>query len=56
MDWLIKMELARANAVRAALELKGVDGLEYLVDELLTTASKLALEIAEYKEHAELDS
>jgi hypothetical protein len=51
MDYLIKMELARANLQRAQLELTGVDGLEYLVERIGFALVELTGEIAAYKEH-----
>lgn len=54
MDWLIKMEMAKANIIRALVELDEVEGLEYLVGELLATKADLAAEIEEYKQHMDL--
>lgn len=51
MDYLIKMELARANLARAQLELMSVDGLEYLVERIGFALVELTGEIAAYKEH-----
>jgi hypothetical protein len=56
MDWLIKMEIARSNIDRAIAELDGVEGLEYLVEQLFKSWSELSKEITEYKSHSELDS
>jgi hypothetical protein len=55
MDYLIKMEMAKANIARAIAELKEVDGLEYMVEQLLEMKSELSEEITEYKDHAELE-
>jgi hypothetical protein len=55
MDWLIKMELALANIQRAIAELESVDGLEYIVEELIASKIDLADELAEYKQHSDLD-
>jgi hypothetical protein len=54
MDWLIKMEMAKANIIRALVELDEVEGLEYLVGELLATKADLSAEIEEYKQHMDL--
>jgi hypothetical protein len=54
MDWLIKMEMAKANIIRALVELEEVEGLEYLVGELLATKADLSAEIEEYKQHMDL--
>lgn len=51
MDYLIKMELARANLQRSQLELMSVDGLEYLVERIGFVLVELTGEIAAYKEH-----
>jgi hypothetical protein len=56
MDWLIKMEMALANVKRAIAELESVDGLEYIVEELIASKIDLADELAEYKSTFELDS
>ena len=55
MDWLIKMEMARANIARAIAELADVEGLEYLQDRLKANYDILAEEIAEYKQHSDLE-
>ena len=55
MDYLIKMELAKANLARAIVELAEVDGLEYMVEQLLEMKTELSAEIEEYKHHSELD-
>ena len=55
MDYLIKMELAKANLARASVELAEVDGLEYMVEQLLEMKTELSAEIEEYKQHSELD-
>lgn len=55
MDYLIKMEMAKANLARAIAELAEVDGLEYMVKQLQEMKSELSAEIAEYKDHAELE-
>jgi len=55
MDYLIKMELARANIVRAIAELAEVDGMEYMVEQLREMKSELSEEIVEYKQHSDLD-
>jgi hypothetical protein len=55
MDYLIKMEIARSNIDRAVADLDGIEGLEYLVEELFKSWSTLSKEIAEYKEHSDLD-
>jgi hypothetical protein len=55
MDYLIKMEMARANLVRAIAELAEVDGMEYMVEQLREMKSELNEEIAEYKQHSDLD-
>jgi len=56
MDYLIKMELARANLQRAQLELMGVDGLEYLVERIGFVLVELSGEISAYKEHTLVDT
>jgi hypothetical protein len=55
MDWLIKMELAKANLERAITELSEIDGLEYMVDGLTSYREVLTEEITEYKQHSDLD-
>jgi hypothetical protein len=55
MDWLIKMEMALANVKRAIAELESVEGLEYIVEELIASKIDLADELAEYKSHSGLD-
>jgi|LauGreDrversion2_5_1035112.scaffolds.fasta_scaffold182709_2 hypothetical protein len=55
MDYLIKMELAIANIDRAMTELKDVDGLEYVVGKLFEARHDLEDELAEYKQHSDLD-
>jgi hypothetical protein len=55
MDYLIKMEMAKANIVRAIAELAEVDGLEYMVEQLLEMKTELSAEIEEYKQHSDLD-
>jgi hypothetical protein len=55
MDYLIKMELAKANIARAITELKEVDGLEYMVEQLQEMKMELSEEITEYKQHSELE-
>jgi chorismate mutase len=55
MDYLIKMEMARANITRAIAELKEVDGMEYMVEQLLEMRSELGEEISEYKQHSDLE-
>jgi hypothetical protein len=55
MDYLIKMEMARANIVRAIAELAEVDGMEYMVEQLREMKSELSEEIVEYKQHSDLD-
>jgi hypothetical protein len=55
MDYLIKMELAKANIARAIAELKEVDGLEYMVEQLQEMKTELSEEITEYKQHSELE-
>ena len=55
MDYLIKMELAKANIARAIAELTDVEGLEYLRDRLKANYDILAREIDEYKQHSDLD-
>jgi hypothetical protein len=54
MDYLIKMEMAKANIARAITELAGVDGLEYMVEQLREMRSELSEEITEYKQHSDL--
>ena len=54
MDYLIKMEMARANIARAIAELAGVDGMEYMVEQLQEMRSELSEEITEYKQHSDL--
>ena len=56
MDWLIKMEMALANVKRAIAELESVEGLEYIVEELIASKIDLEDEITEYKSHSGLDS
>jgi len=55
MDYLIKMEMAKANLARAIAELAEVDGLEYMVEQLQEMKSELSEEIVEYKQHSDLD-
>ena len=55
MDYLIKMELAKANITRAISELAEVDGLEYILDQLMQSNEELSEEITEYKQHSDLD-
>jgi hypothetical protein len=55
MDYLIKMEIARANIDRAIADLDGVEGLDYLVERLFKSWSDLSKEIAEYKQHSDLE-
>ena len=55
MDYLIKMEMAKANLARAIAELKEVDGMEYMVEQLQEMKSELSEEIVEYKQHSDLD-
>ena len=52
---MIKKELAKANLARAIVELAEVDGLEYMVEQLLEMKTELSAEIEEYKQHSELD-
>ena len=54
MDYLIKMEMARANIARASAELAEVDGMEYMVEQLQEMRSELSEEITEYKQHSDL--
>jgi hypothetical protein len=54
MDYLIKMEMARANIARAIAELAEVDGMEYMVEQLQEMRSELSEEITEYKQHSDL--
>jgi hypothetical protein len=56
MDYLIKMELAKADLARAIDALKDVEGLEYLGDAIRATKMALAEELAEYKSTFELDN
>ncbi len=56
MDYLIKMELAKADLARAIDALKDVEGLEYLGDAIRATKMALAEELAEYKSTLELDN
>lgn len=51
MDYLIKMQKALASLERAVEQLNGVDGMEYMVDNLQHELGTLALEIDEYKQH-----
>jgi len=55
MDYLIKMEMAKANLARAIAELESVEGLEYIVEELIASKIDLADELAEYKQHMDLE-
>ena len=55
MDYLIKMEMALANIQRAIAELESVDGLEYIVEELIASKIDLGDELVEYKQHSDLD-
>jgi len=55
MDYLIKMELAKANIARAIDELADVEGLEYILDRLMQSNEELSEEIVEYKQHSDLD-
>jgi hypothetical protein len=55
MDYLIKMEMAKANIARAIAELADVEGMEYMVEQLREMKSELNEEIAEYKQHSDLD-
>ena len=55
MDYLIKMEMALANIQRAIAELESVDGLEYIVEELIASKIDLEDELVEYKQHSDLD-
>jgi hypothetical protein len=55
MDYLIKMELAKANLARAIVELAEVEGMEYMVEQLREMKSELSAEITEYKQHSDLD-
>lgn len=52
MDWLIKMEMAKANIARAIAELADVEGMEYLQDRLKANYDILAQEIDEYRQHS----
>ena len=54
MDYLIKMEMAKANIARAIAELAEVDGMEYMVEQLQEMRSELSEEITEYKQHSDL--
>ena len=54
MDYLIKMEMARANIAWAIAELAEVDGMEYMVEQLQEMRSELSEEITEYKQHSDL--
>ena len=51
MDYLIKMELARANLERSQRELLSVDGLDYLVERIGFVLVELSGEISAYKQH-----
>ena len=55
MDYLIKMEMAKANIARAIAELTDVEGMEYMVEQLREMKSELSEEIVEYKQHSDLD-
>jgi hypothetical protein len=55
VDYLIKMEMARANIIHAIVELAEVEGMEYMVEQLREMKSELNEEIAEYKQHSDLD-
>ena len=55
MDYLIKMEMAKANISRAIAELADVEGMEYMVEQLQEMRSELSEEITEYKQHSDLD-
>ena len=55
MDYLIKMEMAKANLARAIAELADVEGMEYMVEQLQEMRSELSAEITEYKSHSGLD-
>jgi hypothetical protein len=55
MDYLIKMEMAKANIIHAIVELAEVEGMEYMVEQLREMKSELSAEITEYKQHSDLD-
>jgi hypothetical protein len=56
MDYLIKMELAKADLARAIDALKDVEGLEYIGDAIRAAKIDLAEELVEYKSTFELDN
>jgi hypothetical protein len=56
MDYLIKMELAKADLARAIASLKDVEGLEYIGDAIRATKMALDEELVEYKSTFELDN
>jgi len=55
MDYLIKMELAKADLERAILSLKDVEGLEYIGDAIRAAKRDLAEELVEYKSTFDLE-
>jgi len=51
MDYIVKMRMARMDIAKAIAQLKDVDGLEYIVEQLQVAKDDLCMEMEEYNSH-----